>query len=87
MADRLIGLGDQAVAPHLLVIMLWVRPLANSQIADPEPGFRTCISARRVEDRGLWLQPEGQAAPQLSVAQPAGRSPRELAGRHRLEPA
>ncbi len=86
VAGNLLGVGDQAVAPLALVTTLRHRPLADTDVAHQEPGIGAGASVRRVRGSGPRLQPQGQAPPQLGVAQPAGRSPRELAGRHRLEP-
>ena len=82
----LLGVRDQAVTPLALFVTLRKGPLANADVAYSEPGIAALTSSRRVCVRPR-LQPQGQAAPQLGVAQPVDRSPRELSGRHRLEPS
>ena len=87
MLGDLLGVRDQAVTPLALFVTLRRDPFANAHVAYSEPGIAALTSGRCVARVRPRLQPQGQAAPQLGVAQPVDRSPRELSGRHRLEPS
>jgi hypothetical protein len=74
----LLGAGDQTVTPPALIVTLWDRPFADADVAYPESWIATRTSSRDVTASRPRLQSQRQAAPQLGVAQPIDRPPREL---------
>src|SRR5438552_15494125 len=73
-----VGGGDEVIPPPLLIIVLWVRPLADADVTDSEHRRGEHAGVRSATDWRLRFQPESQAAPHDSVVPSGGCAPREL---------